>query len=311
MSSPNLSSGAGPSGKGPRKASPGNEASRTLEDLSVFDLLNILRRRLFFSREELTSQITEASKDAFGFFDWIVLKKDFHTKVVAKTIYVLGDGARLDAQSVSRAKIVMFVFLLDIMNGVAAEDFFALKKADSLENRARHEVRRAARKRARAAKRERVRIARKDEKAAKTHIRMGKQDRKSCNLCSQQFESRNARRKHHCPGRKSAPKKGEVVVMASKPTPGPSNSQVVPPVTAPSGGNKIDTNKCCFVYRSSGKVCGLVGPGMTTETLDLDTATTMQVQVCKAHSRAFDTPALRRAVSTILLHNRPLVLRTD
>ncbi|KAI9431696.1 hypothetical protein H4582DRAFT_2198849 [Lactarius indigo] len=272
------------------------------EDLSVFDLLNIARRRYFISRDELISNITEASKDAFGLFDWVVLKKDYHSKVVSKFIWTLGDGKRLTPRSVEKIKKILFVFLLDVLNGVSVGDFFALKKGETLENRAKHEIKRMARKRARAAKRERVRMAQQDSRAS-NGLKARKQDRKTCHHCGNTFESRNKRRKHECPGqKKSAPNKGEAVLMLSKPLSGPENTLPMPPVTEPSAEREFDATVCCaFIYASSGKPCANVGSDHTRLSYAVpDSASTVDFVICKAHARSMQFAATNRSIEFIV-----------
>ncbi|KAI9429927.1 hypothetical protein H4582DRAFT_1601011 [Lactarius indigo] len=275
------------------------------EDLSVFDLLNIARRRYFISRDKLISNITEASKDAFGVFDWVVLKKDYHSKVVAKFIWTLGDGKRLTPRSVEKVKKILFVFLLDVLNGVSAGDFFALKKSETLENRARHEIKRMARKRARAAKRERVRMGKQDSRAA-SGLKARKQDRKTCRLCGNTFESRNKRRKHECPGqKKSAPTKGEVVLMLSKPLSGPKNTPSAPPLMGPLVEREFDAAVCCaYIYASSGKPCANVGPDHTRFSYSIpDRITSVDFVICKAHARSMQFAATNRSIEFIAGQN--------
>ena len=81
----------------------------SLDELSVFDILNILCRCYFITREKLTEQVVEASKDAHSFFNWVVLKQDCHSKVVSKALWVISDGEQLSAVSVLRVKKTLFV----------------------------------------------------------------------------------------------------------------------------------------------------------------------------------------------------------
>ncbi|KAI9448741.1 hypothetical protein BJY52DRAFT_1365257 [Lactarius psammicola] len=272
-----------------------------VEDLSVFDLLNIFRHRYYVSRDVLASHVTEASKDAFGFFDWVVLDKDYHSKVITKFIWIVGEGRRFPPSFVEKIKKVMFVFLLGVLNGAAAEDFFALKKGETLENRTRQEVKRQARKRARAAKRERVRTAKLDQKAAKGKESC-KQARKFCRACSQMFETRNARRKHECFSglKKCSPKKGEVVVMASKPIDSPVDTAPSPLVTVPSEDRvSLAATSCAFVYASSDKPCRLQGPESTMISCVSFSGREASLYVCKAHASSMTDDALMRSLEYI------------
>jgi hypothetical protein len=86
---------------------------------------------------------------------------------------------------------VMFVYILELLNGEGHEAFFNLKMGGRKANHAQMEKRRLARKRSRASKREREREA---AKAALLPTR-----ERQCEACGRKFESRKTAKKHKCP----------------------------------------------------------------------------------------------------------------
>ncbi|KAN0132765.1 hypothetical protein V8E53_009436 [Lactarius tabidus] len=60
--------------------------------MSVFDMLNVLRRRLLVTREELVKQVSMVSKDAEGLVDWVVLHPEFHSTLAKCAFFLAFDG---------------------------------------------------------------------------------------------------------------------------------------------------------------------------------------------------------------------------
>jgi len=153
------------------------------DDLSVFDILNIFRRRWFLSRQHLVDSVLSSQKAEDGSFSWVEFTPQFHSHLVKCAVALV-------PRLVSKVKRVMFVFILELLNGKGHTAFFELQKGGRKANNAQKEKRRLARKRSRAAKRER------DREAAKAATSPPRQ--RQCLVCGRQFKSRKVARKHKC-----------------------------------------------------------------------------------------------------------------
>ena len=204
-----------------------------IEDASVFDYLNVLRRRLFVARDVLEKNVIVASKDASGQLDWLTLEKGLHTALVKRAIWLICEGISVSSTTVERIKNSFFLFLLEVLNG-GDSSFFDLQDGSRNDNRANRERKRLARKRARAAKRERQRVELKGghEAIAKKH---GVAEPRKCLGCSQSFTSRKALKRHRklkgCKVPAVVEKTAEVVVVS---TTAQTHSGSTPAVTVPS-----------------------------------------------------------------------------
>jgi len=135
----------------------------------------------------------------------------------------------------------MFVYVLELLNGIGNLAFFDLQAGGRKANNAQKEKRRLARKRSRASKREREREA---AKAAKLPTR-----ERQCVSCGRKFNSRKTAKKHKCPKSKvvrvteeaAAGQASQATPTARRDTPSapltphappaPSNSNAAPVVT--------------------------------------------------------------------------------
>jgi hypothetical protein len=143
---------------------------------------------------------------------------------------------------VHMVKWVMFVFILELLNGDGPSAFFDLQTGGCKANNAQKEKRHLARKRSRAAKRER------DREAAKV-ARLPTHERE-CLTCGRKFQSRKTAKKHKCSKNSKVVPKKEAgasgisshpipLAQPNKPAPpitplappAPSHSSAVPPVT--------------------------------------------------------------------------------
>jgi hypothetical protein len=156
-------------GSKPRQAPPGGV------ELSVFDILNIFCRRWFLSRADLVSNVISAQKAEDGNFSWVEFTPCYHSHLVKCAVVLV-------PHPVHAVKRVMFVYVLELLNGVGNLAFFDLQKGGRKANNAQHEKKRLARKRCRAAKRERDREA---AKAAKLPTQ-----EQHCSKCGCSFKSR-------------------------------------------------------------------------------------------------------------------------
>ena len=217
---------------------PKNKLSEPVE-LSVFDILNTFRRRWFLSRANLLTNVISAQKAEDGNLSWVEFTPQFHSHLVKCAVALV---PRLGL--VSKVKRVMFVFILELLNGEDRMAFFELQKGGRKANNAQKEKRRLARKRSRAAKRERVR---EEAKAAKLPPRL-----RQCTACGREFASRKTTGRHKCPhskvvrkvevatgGQESHPrsrgKRGKPSATFTHPAPPvPSNWDAIPAVTGDS-----------------------------------------------------------------------------
>ena len=92
-------------------------------DPSVFDILNLFRRQWFLSRDWLVSNVTSAQRTDDSSIDWVKFPPVAHTHLVRCAIKL--------APSIPTAKVkwVMFVFLLEVLNGDGpVSSFFAPRR---------------------------------------------------------------------------------------------------------------------------------------------------------------------------------------
>ena len=154
---------------------------------SVFDILNIFRRRWFLSRDKLLTNVISAQKAEDGNISWVEFAPQYHSHLVKCAVALV-------PHPVLTVKKVMFVYILELLNGKGNLAFFNLQAGGRKANNAQKEKRRLARKRSRASKREREREA---AKAAKLPTR-----ERQCVACGRKFNSRKTASKHKCPNSK-------------------------------------------------------------------------------------------------------------
>ena len=164
-------------GVGTRKSTPEDV------DLSVFDILNIFRRRWFLSRANLLANVISAQKVEDGKLSWVEFTPQFHSHLVKCAVALVPHPVR-------KVKKVLFGFILELLHGEGDTAFFELQKGGRKANNAQKEKRRLARKRSRAAKREREREAAK--------VAQGPPRFRECMSCGREFASRKTARRHKC-----------------------------------------------------------------------------------------------------------------
>ena len=223
-------------GSKPRRAPPGDI------ELSVFDILNIFRRRWFLSRDHLLANAISAQKAEDGNISWVEFTPQYHSHLVKCAVALV-------PHPVYKVKMVMFGYILELLDREGHLAFFELQKGSRKANNAQKEKRRLARKRSRAAKRERDREA---AKAAKLPAR-----ERQCVACGRQFKSRKTASKHKCPkskvervGREAASGQASQAIPVAKldkppathtpPAPtAQSNSETLPVVTGDSRDSRL------------------------------------------------------------------------
>jgi predicted Zn-ribbon and HTH transcriptional regulator len=207
----------------PVKPKGGDKASRTLSkviELSVFDILNIFRRRWFLSRTALLTHVISAQKAEDGDISWVEFDPPFHSHLVKCAVALV---PRLGCP-VPMVKRVMFVFILELLNQEGHLAFFNLQKGSHKANNAQKEKRRLAWKWSRAAKREQEREA---TKMAKLPPR-----ERSCLGCGRKFNSQKTAKRHKCPDSKVVRTK-EAAVEGSSLHPIPPTKPIMPAALIP------------------------------------------------------------------------------
>jgi hypothetical protein len=95
---------------------------------SIFDVLNIFRRRWFLNRDHLIANILSAQKDDHGKLFWVDFQPQFHTHLVRRALALLPTLC-----PVALGKRCMFVFILEVLDEdgpgpYGSRSFFALEK---------------------------------------------------------------------------------------------------------------------------------------------------------------------------------------
>src|SRR5579863_1452007 len=108
-----LSPPSAPAAKRQKSGSPrpSPEVSPGSAEPSVFDVLNVFRRRWYIHRDHLIANILSATRDDAGRLDWIDFQPPFHTHLVRKAMSLLPPLC-----PVAKGKKVMFVFLLEVLD---------------------------------------------------------------------------------------------------------------------------------------------------------------------------------------------------
>ncbi|KAH9963107.1 hypothetical protein BGW80DRAFT_1463312 [Lactifluus volemus] len=197
----------------PREKLTPRRALTANDELSVFDIHNIFRRRWFLSRDHLMANVISAQKAEDGKISWVEFTPPYHAHLVKCAVALI-------PRPLQKVKKVMFAYILETLNGEAPKAFFDLTKGPSLASKAQKEKKHLARKRNRASRRQR----RAAEEAA-----AGKSQR-ACKECGRKFASRKAQKRHRCPISKGASGKGgEAKGKGKAKPPATSNKPKAPP----------------------------------------------------------------------------------
>ncbi|KAF8257406.1 hypothetical protein EI94DRAFT_1758505 [Lactarius quietus] len=196
-------------------------------ELSVFDILNIFRCRWFLSRANLLANAISAQKAEDGNISWVEFTPQYHSHLVKCAVALV-------PHPVLTVKKVMFVYILELLNGKGNLAFFDLQAGGRKANNAQKEKGRLARKRSRAAKQERDREV---AKLPNSHLVSGNAWHHKC-----------PKSKVVCVGKEAASGQASQALPAAKPdkppatpTPhaptAPSNKDALPVVTGASQEN--------------------------------------------------------------------------
>ena len=218
----------------------GNVPSGDVADMSVFDILNLFRKRWFLQRDDLLTRVHTAVKATDSdVVERVTLEPSFHSELVKMAVRLVTTSGYLPRDQLVRVKKVLFTFLLEIINGSSGSSFFALQQGETKDNRASREIKRLARKRQRAAARERTRMEQIDATAAKIAlscrpaVSARRQDRKKCNECGKRFSSRNKRRSHVCAAGEASPAPPTTDSTTTKGVTDPSPVVLTPTLSSP------------------------------------------------------------------------------
>ena len=171
-----------PSQKPKRGSKPTRDSPGDVE-LSVFDILNIFRRHWFLSRANLVANVISAQKAEDGNFSWVEFAPPYHSHLVKCAVVLVPHPVQV-------VKRVMFVYILELLNGEGHMAFFNLQKGGRKANNAQKEKKHLAQKRRHAAKHER------DHEVAKA-AKLPSVERQ-CEACERKFTSRKTSSKHKC-----------------------------------------------------------------------------------------------------------------
>ncbi|KAH9075640.1 hypothetical protein EDB83DRAFT_2515324 [Lactarius deliciosus] len=187
-------------------------------DLSVFDILNIFRRRWFLSRANLLANAISAQKAEDGNISWVEFSPPFHSHLVKCAVALVPHPLHV-------VKKVMFVYILELLNREGHLAFFKLQKGGRKANNAQKEKWCLARKRSRASKQERDREA---AKAAQLPPR-----ERECLTCGCKFKSRKTAKKHKCARHSKVVREKEAGASGSSSHPAPlaQLNRPAPPLT--------------------------------------------------------------------------------
>ena len=148
---------------------------------------------------------------------WVEFTPQFHSHLVKCAVALV-------PHPIKKVKLVMFGFILELLNGEGHMAFFELQKGGHKANNAQKEKLRLVWKRSRAAKWECEREA---AKAAKLPPRQWQ-----CEACGRKFESRKTAKKHWCPHSKVVRMKLETATGRASQAP-PAARGNKPPVNPP------------------------------------------------------------------------------
>jgi hypothetical protein len=101
-------------------------------ELSMFDILNIFCWQWFLSTNQLKAQALSAQKAEDRKFFWVEFAPQFHTHLVKCTTVLV-------PHPIQKVKKVIFVYILELLNGEGSQAFFNLAKGTRLATQAQKE----------------------------------------------------------------------------------------------------------------------------------------------------------------------------
>ena len=177
---------SGPDRPAAKGGAPSRRSLPEVVNLSVFDVLNIFRRRWFLSRANLLTNIISAQKAEDRNISWVEFNPPFHSHLVKCAVALVPHCVC----PVPMVKRVMFVFILELLNQEGHLVFFDLQKGGCKANNAQKEKRCLAWKRSCASKWEWDREASKVAQLPPCE--------RECLTCGRQFKSHKTAKKQKC-----------------------------------------------------------------------------------------------------------------
>jgi hypothetical protein len=166
--------------------------------LSVFDILNTFQCCWFISTDHLRTAVLLAQKAKDAKFFWVEFTPKFHTHLVKCAVALV-------PHPLHKVKQVMFMYLLELLNGKGPQSFFNLTKGQWLATQAQKEKWQLAQRRNCTSRQEHWKVAKEAEEG---------QPQQHCKSCGHKFTSCKAVKRHQCPISKGAsglsgPEKGK------------------------------------------------------------------------------------------------------
>jgi hypothetical protein len=109
-------------------------------DLSIFDILNTFHHCWFLSVDSLRAQALLAQKAEDGKIFWVKYSPQFHAHLVKSAVALV-------PWPIQKVKKVLFVFILELLNGEGPQAFFDLSKGNRWATTAQKEKKHLACKR--------------------------------------------------------------------------------------------------------------------------------------------------------------------
>jgi hypothetical protein len=113
--------------------------------LSIFDILNIFHHQWFLSVDHLRANALSAQKAKSRKIFWVKFAPQFHSHLVKCAVVLV-------PHPLLKVKRVMFVYLLELLNGEGPQAFFDLTKGTSIATQAQKDKKHLAQKRTCAAR---------------------------------------------------------------------------------------------------------------------------------------------------------------
>jgi hypothetical protein len=101
-------------------------------ELSVFNILNIFHHQWFLSIDHLRAQALSAQKAEDGKIFWVEFLPPFHAHLVKCTVALV-------PHPIQKVKKVMFMYILELLNGEESQSFFNLSKGQRIATQAQKE----------------------------------------------------------------------------------------------------------------------------------------------------------------------------
>jgi hypothetical protein len=160
-------------------------------ELSVFNILNIFHHWWFLSVDHLRANALSAQKAESGKIFWVKFTPQFHSHLVKCAVVLV-------PHPLLKVKRVMFVYLLELLNGEGPQAFFNLTKGTRIATQAQKDKKHLAWKRTHTVRWESWKAT---NKAAQGW------SHQQCRLCGQKFAMHKAEKWHCCPISKEVSKK--------------------------------------------------------------------------------------------------------